>query len=182
MLKDKHATFVVDEAYCEFSGRTAAPLLDECDNLIIIRSMSKYFCLAGFRIGYALSNPNVIESLEKVRLPFNINSLASTAAVHALQNLNYFKEIGQRIISERAILGRELKKIGLEPLPSDANFLMVKLPAGHDVDKFAQELASGGVIVRSLKGLLGLSGEYFRVSVGTEDENKKLVQACAALL
>jgi len=182
MLEAKHATFVLDEAYYEFSGKTAVDLLDEHENLIIIRSMSKYFCLAGLRVGYALSNPQIIEGLEKVRLPFNINSLAKTAAVHALQQMEYYKKIGQRIVSERENLRKELERVGLGPLPSEANFLMVRLPEGLDADEFAQKLAAQGVIVRSLKGLLGLTRKCFRVTVGTEDENRKFIQVCEDVL
>ena len=182
MLKSTDATFLVDEAYSQFSGMTMAELLENHDNLIIIRSMSKYFCLAGLRIGYALSNPTIIQSLEKVRLPFNINNLAGTAAIQALKNIDYFRKLGQKIISERILLKKELETTGLKLFPSDANFLMAKLPEGYDADEFTQKLASQGIIIRSLKNILGLSGQYVRVTVGTRQENRRLTGACKTIL
>jgi histidinol-phosphate aminotransferase len=182
MLKAKDATFVVDEAYYEFSDKTAVDLIEKHKNLIILRSMSKYFCLAGFRIGYALSNPVLAAGLEKVRLPFNINSLAQNAAVLALQNPEYFRKICEEIIFERDRLTRELERIGLRSFPSEANFLMVQLPEGRDVDKFTEELASRGIIVRSLNKLLGLPQDYFRVTVGTKSENRRFIRACKTIL
>jgi len=182
MLDSEDTVFVVDEAYYEFCGKTAAELLKNHDNLIVIRSMSKYFCLAGLRVGYALANPELIESLEKTRLPFTINSLAQTAAIQALENLDYFREIAKQIVSEKSRLADELQRIGLRPLPSDANFIMVRLLRGLDSNEFVQELASKGVIVRSLEGLVGLSGEFFRVTVGTREENEKFIQTCEVIL
>jgi len=144
--------------------------------------MSKYFCLAGLRVGYALAHPELVESLEKARLPFTINRLAQTAAIQALENLDYFREICKEIVSERSRLADELRRIGLRPLPSDANFIMVRLPGGLDSNEFVQELASKGIIVRSLKGLMGLSGEFFRVTVGTREESEKFIKMCEAIL
>ena len=182
MLDAEDTIFVVDEAYNEFCGKTAAEFLKNHENLIIIRSMSKYFCLAGLRVGYALANPELVQSLEKARLPFTINRLAQAAAIQALENLDYFREICKEIVSERSHLADELQKIGLAPLPSDANFLMVRLSGGLDSDEFVQRLASKGIIVRSLKGLMGLSNDFFRVTVGTREENEKFIRTCEAIL
>jgi histidinol-phosphate aminotransferase len=183
MLDAKKVTFIVDEAYCEFSDKTIAELIKKYDNLIVMRSMSKYFCLAGLRIGYSLSNPTIAESLEKVRLPFALSRIASTAAILALNNLQYFHRMAEELLLERNQLSLELKKIGLIPYPSDANFLMVKLPEGLNSNKFSEMLASQGVIVRNLKRLMGLdNGEYLRITIGTKKENKKLIETCEKLL
>ncbi|WP_455368539.1 histidinol-phosphate transaminase [[Eubacterium] cellulosolvens] len=183
MLKAEKVTFIVDEAYSEFSDKTAADLIKKYDNLIVMRSMSKYFCLAGLRIGYSLSNSTIAESLEKVRLPFTISRIASTAAILALKNSKYFHVMAKELLLERNRLSVELKKIGLKPYPSDANFLMVKLPKGMDSNKFSEILARQGVIVRSLKRLLGLSnGEYLRISIGTKKENEQFIETCKNLL
>ncbi|WP_455277932.1 histidinol-phosphate transaminase [[Eubacterium] cellulosolvens] len=183
MLDTEKVTFIVDEAYSEFSNKTNAELIKKYDNLIVMRSMSKYFCLAGLRIGYSLSNPKIAESLEKVRLPFTINSIASRAAILALKNLQHFHRMGKELLLERDRLSVELKKIGLTSHPSDANFLMVKLSEGMDSNKFSEMLAKRGVIVRSLKRLLGLSnGEYFRITIGTKKENEKFIETCKKIL
>lgn len=179
MLDVEKVTFIVDEAYCEFSDKTSAELIKKYDNLIVMRSMSKYFCLAGLRIGYSLSNPTIAESLEKVRLPFTINRIASTAAILALKNLQYFHKMAKELLLERNWLSAELKKIGLTPYSSDANFLMVKLPEGMNSNKFTEMLASQGVLIRSLKRLMGLAnGEYLRITIGTKKENEKFIETC----
>ncbi len=183
MLDADKVTFIVDEAYSEFSDKTTVDLIKKYDNLIVMRSLSKYFCLAGLRIGYSLSNPAIAESLEKVRLPFTINRIASTAAILALRNIKHFQRMAKELLSDRDELKAELKKIGLTPFHSDANFLMVKLPEGMDSNKFSEMLAMQGVIVRSLKKLLGLSnGEYIRITIGSEKENKKFIETCKKLL
>jgi len=183
MIEFESSLIIVDEAYAEFSGKTAIDLVENSENLIVLRSMSKYFCLAGLRIGYAVSNPKIIEGLEKVRLPFTVNRLAQTAAIQALKNIKHFRAIAEEINRDREVLSRELKTIGFEPIPSDSNFLMVKLPRGQDSEVFTQRLASKGVIIRSLKNLLGLtSGEYVRVTVGRRDENERFLEACREVL
>jgi histidinol-phosphate aminotransferase len=183
MLESEKVTFILDEAYSEFSDKSVAELIKKYDNLIVMRSMSKYFCLAGLRIGYSLSNPTITESLEKVRLPFTISRIASTAAILALKNLKYFQRMAKELLLERDHLSIELKKIGLTPFPSDANFLMVKLPEGVDSSKFSEILAEKGVIVRNMKKLLGLSnGEYLRISIGTKKENEKFIQICKKIM
>jgi len=99
-----------------------------------------------------------------------------------LKNIDYFRKLGQKIISERILLKKELETTGLKLFPSDANFLMAKLPEGYDADEFTQELASQGIIIRSLKNILGLSGQYVRVTVGTRQENRRLTGACKTIL
>ncbi|MGQ9543047.1 MAG: histidinol-phosphate transaminase [Candidatus Bathyarchaeia archaeon] len=183
MLEAGGPLFIVDEAYAEFTGKTVIDLIDDSERLIILRSMSKFFCLAGIRIGYAISNPRLIEGLEKVRLPFTVNRLAQAAAIKALENLDYFMNVAREITAQREELARELSLMGMEPIPSDSNFLMVKLPVGQEADKFTQRLASKGVIIRSLKNLPGVNvGEYVRVTVGTRMENRKFIEACREIL
>jgi histidinol-phosphate aminotransferase len=183
MLDVEQVTFIIDEAYSEFSDKTVADLIRKYDNLIVMRSMSKYFCLAGLRIGYSLSNPEIAESLEKVRLPFTISRIASTAAILALKNLQLFHRMANELLLERERLSVELKEIGLTVYPSDANFLMIKLPDGIDSNKFSEMLAKQGVMVRSLKKLIGLSnGEYLRITIGTKKENEKFIETCKKLL
>ncbi|MEM3677079.1 MAG: histidinol-phosphate transaminase [Candidatus Bathyarchaeia archaeon] len=178
-LGETEGILVLDETYHEFSGISAAKLVEDRSNLIVIRSMSKYFSLAGLRIGYSISNPKVAEALEKIRLPFSISMPAVRGATRALEELEYFREKRERILSERNRLIHELKRFSfLKAYPSHANFVLLKVlekPFESDLTEF---LARKHIIVRGLTGLLGLKGEYVRVTVGRPEENSRFIEAC----
>ncbi len=176
------ATVVVDEAYFEFCGRSVADRVREYENLVVVRSFSKFFGLAGLRVGYALACEKIAELLERIRNPFCISRVAERAAIAALEELEYFKGVRDKILKERERLLAELRKIpGLKPFPSEANFLLVKLlsiPAAELMDR----LYRAGIIVRNVTGLPGLRGEYVRITVGTPEENKRLISALREIL
>ncbi len=179
ILENYSGLVVVDEAYAEFSGKTALDLIDEFENLVVVRSLSKFFGLAGMRVGYAIGNAELIEAIEKIRLPFCISEVACRTAIAALQSLDYYNEIKEKIIKERERLVNELKKIKfLEVYPSEANFVLVKVKQDIDV---ANELEKKGIIVRNVTGLLGLEGVHIRITVGTEEENNQLINALKEL-
>lgn len=176
ILKGTEGIVVVDEAYAEFSGSSAAEIVDRYPNLIIARSMSKYFSLAGLRLGYALADEDIVSSLEKTRLPFSISSIAEAAAVEALDSLDYYDRIRGEILKQRKGLFRGISGLeGLEPYPSSANFLMVKV--NPPIRGLVDSLASTGHIVRDLQGLPGLEGQFIRITVGTQDENESMLRA-----
>ncbi len=165
---------VVDEAYAEFSGKSCIDLVGEFDNLIVLRSFSKFFGLAGMRVGYALASKDIVEAIEKVRLPFAISYPAMRTAVAAIRSVKYYEEIRDRIVEERERLFSKLKEFDwLEPYPSEANFILVKV---HK-DGIVEKLASRGIIVRNVTGLMGLDGEHVRITVGKPEENDRLIEA-----
>ncbi len=182
MLKTRETLFIVDETYFEFSGKSVAELINNYPNLIVIRSLSKFYSFAGGRLGYALAHPSIVRSLEKVRLPFNVNSFAHRAVNFIFTHQSYFKKIGRKIISERSHLISSLKKLGLKLWPSNANFFIVKLSDGYTAEEFTTDLAQNGIIIRNLKNLIGLTGEYVRITVGTSEENRRFLQVCKRLL
>ena len=172
---------VLDEAYAEFSGTSAAGLVSDHPNLIVTRSMSKFFSMAGLRIGYCIASPQTVENLEKIRQPFSISSIAEAASVAALNEIPYYEERRERILCQRKILFDRLSRIdGLVPYPSEANFIMVKVDP--PVDKLIDSLTSKGILVRDLGGLSGLKGSHIRVTVGTEEENAALVKGLKTVL
>ncbi|MGC8961340.1 MAG: histidinol-phosphate transaminase [Candidatus Bathyarchaeia archaeon] len=178
-LGETESILVLDETYSEFSGVSAAELVKDHFNLIVIRSMSKYFSLAGLRIGYSISNPEVAEALDKIRLPFSISLPAVRGAVRALKELEYFREKKERILSERSRLLRDLKRFSfLKAYPSNANFILLKILEKPFKSNITEFFAERRIIVRGLTGLLGLKGEYVRVTVGTSEENSKFIEAC----
>ncbi len=176
------ATVVVDEAYFEFCGRSVADKVREYENLVVVRSFSKFFGLAGLRVGYALASEKIAELLEKIRNPFCISRIAEKAAVKAIEEVEYFNRAKDRIIQERERLFNELQKIrGLKPYPSEANFLLVKLlgiPAGELMEKLYRR----GIIVRNVSGLPGLKGDHVRITVGTPEENRRLISALREIM
>lgn len=181
ILNDFDGLVVLDEAYAEFSGESAVDLIFDYDNLLIVRTFSKFFGLAGLRIGYAVSgNLELIEGLEKIRLPFCINNIAVRAAVAALENLDYYIRIRDKIVESREKLAKEIEKFELlEVFPSEANFLLIRVKENIGL---AKKLEKEGVAVRDVTGLMGLKGEHLRITVGRDEENMALVEALKRIL
>jgi histidinol-phosphate aminotransferase len=175
IAEETEALVVVDEAYYEYCGKTMADKVVEYENLVVVRTFSKFFGLAGLRVGYALCNDRIATMLEKARLPFNLNRIAQKAAIAALEEKAWFNRIKGEILRERESVIQQLNKIkGLEPLSSEANFLLVKLPS-IDMQKFTEELNKEGIIIRDVTGLHGLKNNYMRVTIGKKEENRKLL-------
>ncbi len=174
ILKKQSGYVILDEAYAEFGGETGLDLVDKYDNLLVIRTFSKFFALAGLRIGYAVGNEEIIAALERTRPPFCISSVASKVGIAALNSLDYYQGVRDKIIEERERLARELEEFDfLKVYPSEANFLLVKVNTGDDVPS---KLEEKGMIVRDLAGLMGLDGRHIRITVGNEEENDMLIK------
>lgn len=173
---------LADEAYGEFApaGTSAAPLLDEHDNLVILHTFSKALCLAGARIGYLLGAPDVLAALAAVRQPYSVNSFSQAAALAALHELGAFEPAIEDIVRERGWLAAELAEIsGVRVWPSSANFLCVRVP---DADRAWQELRdSHSILVRNFSSTPGLEG-CLRITVGTHEENEAVVSALSEIV
>jgi histidinol-phosphate aminotransferase len=164
---------VFDEAYYEFVPPALdfpklVPELLEMDRpIVVMRTFSKLYGLAGVRVGYGIAHPEIIELMNRVRQPFNVNSLAQVAALAALEDEDHVARSQRLVWEEMLFLEEELGKMGVETVPSVANFLLVKVGDGN---KTFQELLRKGVIVRAMGGY-GLH-QYVRVTVGTREENE----------
>ncbi|MEJ2042801.1 MAG: histidinol-phosphate transaminase [Reinekea sp.] len=169
------ALVVVDEAYIEFSQPNQSFLadVDNWPNLLISRTFSKAYGLAGFRVGYGLASKAIVAILEKVRQPFNINALALKAAVAAVQDQTFIQRTVQHTQLQRQALVPFLEQNNFQVLPSEANFICYK--PGAEAGEHYHFLLSQGVIVRPLKSY-GMH-EWLRVSIGTESENQAFVDA-----
>ena len=167
---------VMDEAYFEFLDQPfdLLPLVREGKhpNLLIARTFSKIYGLAGLRLGYAIGHAEVIAALEKVRQPFNTNLLAQVAALAAIDDTEHLKRTKANNSAGLAYFVREFKKLGLEHLPPHANFILVKVGDGQ---KVFQTMQKAGVIVRPLAGYQ--LPEWVRVTVGTPAENSRCLEA-----
>ena len=174
-LLDAGPLVVVDEAYFEFHGRSLSALLAERDNLVVLRTMSKWAGIAGLRVGYALAHPNVVDALMAVKIPYNLSSIAETAVIASLQDAGALLARVQAIVEERARLFSLLENMpGLTPWPSKGNFILCQMDDGRARDIF-EGLASRGIFVR-LPGSERLE-DCFRVSIGTPDQNDAFIAA-----
>jgi histidinol-phosphate aminotransferase len=173
---------VVDEAYfeyvCEPGYPDASRWLDRYPNLVVTRTFSKAHGLAGLRIGYALSSPHVAELLNRIRQPFNTNSLAQAAALAALEDAGHLASSVELNTRERARVSAACRELGLGVIPSVGNFILADMLA--EALPLYDALLREGVIVRPV-GNYGLP-RHLRISIGTAAENDRLIAALARVL
>jgi histidinol-phosphate aminotransferase len=165
---------VVDEAYADFAQVTAIPLLDRCPNLIITRTFSKAFALAGFRLGYAIMHRELAQEVQKGLLPFNVDVPSQLAAEVLLEYSDLVEERVRAIIDERDRLTARLNRLpGVTAWPSKANFFL--LSTAWTARETFERLAEQGILVRDISSYPGCES-LVRVTVGSPDENDTLYQ------
>jgi len=176
-----HVVLALDEAYIEFLDKPLDLIPDVCagsrPNLILMRTFSKIYGLAGLRIGYGLGHPEFIAELEKIRQPFNINSMAQAAALAALDDAAHVTRTRRIVARGLKFFARAFRKLGLEFVPSAANFILVRVGDGERVFRAMQQQ---GVIVRPLAGYQ--LPEFVRISMGTTAENQRCLEALQTAL
>ena len=176
ILSSSDGLVVIDEAYHEFSEHSVVPLLNEFENLVVLRTFSKAMALAAFRVGYLLAAPGLVTEIRKALLPYNLNAFSQTAAEVAVELYrSELEPLVKAIISERDKLFADLNEIeGLAPVASRANFMIVKSEIGPR--RIFDGLLERDILIRDVSKYPMLS-EYFRFSVGTPEENSKLIAA-----
>ncbi|HEV2860813.1 MAG TPA: histidinol-phosphate transaminase [Pyrinomonadaceae bacterium] len=175
LLEASRGLVVVDEAYHEFSGQTAAALLSEHPNLVVFRTFSKALALAALRVGYLMAAPALAREIGKAVLPYNLNAFSQTAAEVVVEHHGELERLTARIVEERGRLFEGLRRIeGLAPVKSQANFMVVR--SSTEPRKVFGELLARDILVRDVSGYPMLK-DYFRVSVGTPEENDRLLAA-----
>jgi histidinol-phosphate aminotransferase len=176
------ALLVIDEAYAEWVDDPAFPdsvgLLRRHPNIVIVRTFSKIYGLAGLRVGYAIGAPVIVASLDQVREPFPVDRLAQAAAEAALDDEAYVRAAYENNRVGRAALAKGLTALGLRSLPSQANFVLVDL--GRPAAAVAERLLERGVIIRP--GGLWRLPAWARITVGTPQETTRLLEALSAVL
>ena len=186
----RHVCVILDEAYCEFAltlgdPSTSLELLGRWPNLVLLRTFSKVYGLAGLRVGYALcGDERFRQAVDQVRQPFHLSAVAQAAAVEALKHQDDVEDRVTRTIANRLALEEGLRGLGLWLADSEANFVWVRLPDADDPGREEAAITSGlaerGVLVRA-GASLGREGAL-RVTVGTERENARFVAALGELL
>lgn len=168
----------LDNAYVDFSDRDYRPLLDRCENLVIGRTFSKLYGLAGLRVGYAMLPDWFAPAYARAATPFTgLSSVSAAAAVGALRDIDHAERTRSHVAAWRERLAAGCP---FPAAPSEANFLMVDV-APRSSDDAVAALARGGVLVRSCRSFAGLPDHYLRVSVGADWENERFLSAVRAL-
>ncbi len=173
---------VLDEAYVDFGGESAIPLVARHPNLLVVQTLSKSRSLAGLRVGFAVGQADLIEALERVKNSFNsypLDRLAIAGAAASFEADGYFRDTCARVVASREWLGAELTALGFAVLPSAANFVFVRHP-GRDAAELAAALRSRGIIVRHFR--LPRIDQHLRISIGTREECQALVSALQEIL
>ncbi|GAA6619937.1 histidinol-phosphate transaminase [Scytonema sp. NUACC26] len=167
---------VVDECYYEICHETVADFVDRYPNLIILRSLSKSFGLAGLRVGYGIANETVVDYLYRAAQMFSVNRLAIVGAIAALEDMEYVHSNIKQICQDREYLAKELENLGFFVCPSATNFLLVHTkPLGIPSRDLVKALQTRNIFVQDFGLKPGLDTYYFRTSVGTPDENQTLL-------
>ncbi len=180
LLEASNALVVIDEAYFEFSGRTVAPLLARHENLAVFRTFSKALGLAALRVGYLLASPALAREVSKAVLPYNLNAFSQTAAEVAVELYEEaLRPTVRKIVEERERLYVALQNIeGLAPVRSHANFFVVR--SSIEPRRVFRELLARDILIRDVSSYPMLAS-HFRTSVGTPEENDKLIAALAEI-
>ena len=173
MSNTRESLVILDEAYIAFTENawTSQDLIAH-SNLVILRSMTKDYALAGLRLGYAIASDSIISVLKRARPPWNVNALAQKAGIAALHSDKYLDECNNKIKEAKGYLTKEMKRLGLSPLPSQTNFFLVKV---GNAATFRQALLKNGILVRDCTSL-GLP-QYIRLAPRTLPECQKLIKA-----
>jgi histidinol-phosphate aminotransferase len=170
---------VIDEAYQPFSSRTYADRITKYPHVLLMRTMSK-FGLAGVRIGYMIGRKELISEVEKVRPPYNVSVLNCECALFALEHADVFAQQARELREERTRLQSALARMpGVKAWPSDANMILVRVP---DAAKTFEGMKAHGVLVKNVSKMHPLLAECLRLTVGTHDENTRMIEALQASL
>lgn len=182
LKQNKDRIVVIDEAYVDFGGVSAIPLIDKYDNLVVVQTMSKSRQLAGARIGFAISNKQLIDDLKTVKYsfnPYNVNRLSILAGAAAFEDESYFDACRKKIVSSRERLTKALQEMGFVVLPSKANFLLARHGKIGGRELYLK-LKENGVLVRHLSD--ERISDFVRITIGADDEIDILLNKIKVIL
>lgn len=179
MVEDR-AIVGVDEAYVNFAGDNAMRLVRKHSNVIVLRTLSKGYSLAGLRFGFAVASEPIIAMLNKVKDSYNLDAVAIAAATAAITDDAYARDTWKKVIDEREELIPRLRQMGFAVLPSQSNFLLATVPAGASAEKIYLGLKERDILIRywSTPGL----NDKLRITIGTPDQNARLMDAIGQIL
>ena len=178
LAKKTSALVLVDEAYVDFAEENCLALVKDYSNIIIARSFSKAYCLAGLRFGFAVAQPQVIAEMEKVKDSYNCDAISVAAATAAIEDQEYAAMTWKHVCGERQRVTDELQSLDWKVLPSQANFILATVPGGRGRDAYLG-LKQQGILVRFFDKP-GLN-DKLRITIGTSQENNALLSGIKAL-
>lgn len=178
IIEESGCLVVVDEAYYEFGKKTFVPLISRYDNLVILRTFSKAYSIASLRVGYLLSNFEIINEIRKVKSPFNVNSFSQLAAQVVFENKEILKNDIKKIIEEREKLTNRINELSpFKAHPSQTNFVLVEVGSKENSDLVYNNLLKQGILVQTISDPAFSTSRYFlRITVGNEEENDILIK------
>ena len=180
VIKAAPGLVLIDEAYYTFSGKTFLQRLEKYPNMLLMRTLSKSG-LAGLRLGMIMGHPEWVQMIEKIRLPYNINCLTQVSAEFCLDHYSVFSEQAAQIVKDRAWLAEQLSQLDATIVyPSDTNFILVRIEQG--ATSVFEALKNQGILVKNLDPVGGALINCLRLTVGTPNENSRLVEALRACL
>jgi histidinol-phosphate aminotransferase len=173
---------VIDEAYVDFGGETAIPLIRNYPNLLVVQTMSKSRALAGLRVGYAIGDAGLVDALTRVKDSFNSYPLgrpAQAGAIASLKDEAHFQQARSAVMRNRTELTSALIRLGLDVLPSSANFVFARHP-GHSGQALATALRERAVLVRHFA--TPRTSEFLRITIGSQSDLGRLTEALSEIL
>ncbi len=179
IVEGRNRPVIVDEAYGEFVKDSFIRLVDDYDNLIVTRTFSKAFGLAGIRVGYAAANKDLAQTLMRAKTPLSLNLLSERIAIAALKDTSFVKRTVRTVEKNRGPMSDGLRKLGFKVFPSNANFILAKSPIPSD--RLVSKLAERGILIRDF-GKLRMLENCVRITIGTAEINKRLLSMLAEVL
>ncbi|MCL6415672.1 histidinol-phosphate transaminase [Aestuariirhabdus sp. Z084] len=182
LRRNRESVVVIDEAYIDFGGESAATLVPRYDNLLVIQTLSKSRALAGIRVGFALGHPDLIDGLERIKNSFNSYPLdrpALAGAAASIEDHEHFIRSCEKVITTREWTTAELNKLGFKVVPSKANFVLASHPE-HDAGDLYTALKQAGFLVRYFNK--PRIGNHLRITIGTDDEMKQFIEQLIGLI
>ncbi len=170
---------VIDEAYVDFAESDALELVKKYDNVMILRTLSKGYSMAGLRLGFGVANPTLLEGLIKVKDSYNVDAVACAVGAAAIADQNHKTANAQKIKASRAQMADELQQLGFYVLPSQANFLLAQSPSGN-AEYLYQSLKERGILVRYFNQ--PRLTDKLRITVGTPEQNERLIKKLGEVL
>jgi histidinol-phosphate aminotransferase len=180
---NKDTVVVLDEAYIDFGGESAVPLIQKYPQLLVVHTLSKARSLAGLRVGYAVGHPDLIEGLNRVKDSFNsypLDRFAQAGAIAAMQDRDYFEQTRNQVIATRAKLVAELEELDFFVLPSGANFIFAR-HQNREGAELTAALRERSIIVRHFKNPARIA-PFLRITIGTAEQCQQLVSALREIL
>ncbi|WP_373533737.1 histidinol-phosphate transaminase [Microcoleus sp.] len=179
LAQELSGILVIDEAYVDFAEDNALELTKKYSNVIVLRTLSKGYSLAGLRLGFAIANPLLLAELNKIKDSYNVDAVAYAVAASAIADSEHKTANAEKVKASRAKLAVSFKELGFEVWPSQTNFLLVR-PLGGDAERIYQTLKQRGILIRYFNQ--PRLEDKLRISVGTEEQNQILVKTLKEIL